>query len=57
MVKQYKFINLFPKEINFHIYEINCKKGLDINIKGVPKKLVADLPSKEIALKPETFLI
>ena len=38
--------------------KLTVKKGLDINIKGVPEKLVADLPSpKEIALKPTDFLI
>ena len=36
--------------------KLTVKKGLDINIKGVPEKLVADLPSpKEIALKPTDF--
>ena len=36
--------------------KLTVKKGLDINIKGAPEKLVADLPSpKEIALKPTDF--
>ena len=36
--------------------KLTVKKGLDINIKGAPLKLVADLPSpKKIALKPTDF--
>ena len=36
--------------------KLTVRKGLDINIKGKPEKVVADLPSpKEIALKPVDF--